>query len=399
MNRYLTFLIIEYRRITKCLGMMLASLAGSAALILGGIAGAGLLLYHSSMLSPVRIGIVFDGGSKTMSQALGLAETMNSFSSVCKFEEMPDAEEALNALSVNELQAVMIFPKHFARDLVNGANTPAELITGDFPLPETALFREILQDGVVLIDSGESSIYAINDAWTAFRSDRSFDDMNTEVTEMFIMEVLQRNKVYQDHRLSRFSFAGMLQLGFLLLLPLLISLNFGFLYGKNDLSVERKLVPYGLTRRGIALTKIFAVSSVLWLCSMLIIFLQEAILGHIIFIRGLYHPSLLFCLALWLPILSMTAFVHLIYSWDNGNQTGYVLLLVITLLMILTSGTFLPVSFLPGPVQKISELLPLTWWRRFLMDIVLKRNCALSAVICFALFLAGWLFSKGGERA
>ena len=381
------------------MGMMLASLLGSAVLILTGIAGAGLLLYHSSMLSPVRIGIVFPQGSKTMSQAIGLAETMNSFSSVCEFKEMHDAEEALNALSRSELQAVMIFPKHFARDLENGTNTPAELITGDSPLPETILFREILQDGVVLIDSGESSIYAINDAWTAFQSDRSFDEMNAEVTETFIMEVIQRNRVYQDHRLSRFSFAGMLQLGFLLLLPLLISLNFGFLYGKNDLSIEQKLVPYGFSRRGIAGTKIFAIASVLWLFSMLIIFLQEVVVEHFTFIQGLYHPSLLFCLALWLPILSMTAFVHLIFSWDNGNRTGYVLLLIITLFMILTSGTFLPVSFLPGPVRKISGFLPFTWWRRFLMDIVLQRNFVLSAVICIVIFLAGWLFSKGGERA
>ena len=167
------------------MGMMLMSMIGSAALILGGIAGAGLLLYHSSMLSPVRIGVVFPQGSKTMSQAISLVETMNSFSSVCEIQEMHDAEEALDALSRSELQAVMIFPKHFARDLVNGANTPAELITGDSPLPETTLFREILQDGVVLIDSGESAIYAINDAWSSYQSDRSFDDMNMEVTETF----------------------------------------------------------------------------------------------------------------------------------------------------------------------------------------------------------------------
>ena len=381
------------------MGMMLMSMIGSAALILGGIAGAGLLLYHSSMLSPVRIGVVFPQGSKTMSQAISLVETMNSFSSVCEIKEMHDADEALDALSRSELQAVMIFPKHFARDLVNGANTPAELITGDSPLPETTLFREILQDGVVLIDSGESAIYAINDAWSSYQSDRSFDDMNTEVTETFIMEVIQRGKVYQDHKLSRLSFAGMLQLGLLLLLPLLISLNFGFLYGKNDLSVERKLLPYGLTCHGIALTKIFAVASVLWLISMLTIFLQEIVLDHITFIQGLYHPSLLFCLALWLPFLSMASFVHLICSWDNGNRTGYVLLLIITLLMVLTSGTFLPVSFLPVPVRRFSEFLPFTWWRRFLMDLVLKRNFALSAVICSVIFLAGWLFSKGGERA
>ena len=193
------------------MGMMLMSMIGSAALILGGIAGAGLLLYHSSMLSPVRIGVVFPQGSKTMSQAISLVETMNSFSSVCEIQEMHDAEEALDALSRSELQAVMIFPKHFARDLVNGANTPAELITGDSPLPETTLFREILQDGVVLIDSGESAIYAINDAWSSYQSDRSFDDMNMEVTETFIMEVIQRGKVYQDHKLSRLSFAGMLR--------------------------------------------------------------------------------------------------------------------------------------------------------------------------------------------
>ncbi len=399
MKRYMTFLIIEYKRIFRCLFMMLASLAGSAALILAGIAGAGLLLYHSSMLSPVRIGMVFPENSRVMGQAVGLAETMSSISSVCTFEELHDAEEAVDALSRGELQAVMVFPEHFAGDLVNGANTPAELITGKSPLPETILFREILQDGVVLIDSGESAIYAINDAWSAFRSDRSFDEMNLEVTETFIMEVLQRGKVYQNHRLSRFSFTGILQLGLWLLLPLLISLNFGFLYGKNDLSIERKLVPCGLSRRGIGLMKIFAVSSVLWLVSMLFIFLQEIVLGHIRFTQGLVHPTLPLCLALWLPILSMSAFVHLVYSWDSGNGTGYVLLLVLTMLMILTSGTFLPVSFLPAPIRKISYLLPLTWWRRFLMDIVLQRNFALSAGICAVIFLAGWLFSGGGERA
>ena len=72
------------------MGMMLMSMIGSAALILGGIAGAGLLLYHSSMLSPVRIGVVFPQGSKTMSQAISLVETMNSFSSVCEIKEMHD---------------------------------------------------------------------------------------------------------------------------------------------------------------------------------------------------------------------------------------------------------------------------------------------------------------------
>ena len=137
----------------------------------------------------------------------------------------------------------------------------------------------------------------------------------------------------------------------------------------------------------------------LWLVSMLFIFLQQIVLGHIRFTQGLVHPTLPLCLALWLPILSMSAFVHLVYSWDSGNGTGYVLLLVLTMLMILTSGTFLPVSFLPAPIRKISYLLPLTWWRRFLMDIVLQRNFALSAGICAVIFLAGWFFSGGGERA
>ena len=114
-SRYFAFLIIEYKKALRCICHMLFSITLSIGLILGGIAGAGLLLYHSGLLDPVKVGVIVADESRSLNIAINMLESMESFTSVCEIVTIPDEDTALSMLESRELASIVVLPPHFTR--------------------------------------------------------------------------------------------------------------------------------------------------------------------------------------------------------------------------------------------------------------------------------------------
>lgn len=393
-SRYFAFLIIEYKKAFRCIGHMLFSITCSIGLILGGIAGAGLLLYHSGLLEPVKVGVVVSDESKSLNIAINMLESMESFTSVCEIITVPDEDTAVQMLENRELESIVVLPPHFYSDLVHGTNTPARVISSEHSLLESDLFKEILRDGVILIDTGEAAIYAVNDTWADRDTGESFNEMNQSVTMDFINAVLLRDRLFKPHSTSMISFPILIELGLLAVFPLLFCLNFGFFYTSQDFIVEQKLRLYGMRPKMIALTKIFVMGSVVWILASVLLFAGIHVVSMLPMSIPVYAPSGMFYLGLLPVMLSVAAFFHLLYSYSRGDRSGGGIWLMLSIAMVLLSGAFLPVSCLPEILQKISGFLPLTWWTRSVVSLATGHGLRTAHGVCALIFFIGWGGSK-----
>ena len=389
-SRYFAFLIIEYKKALRCICHMLFSITLSIGLILGGIAGAGLLLYHSGLLDPVKVGVVVADESRSLNIAINMLESMESFTSVCEIVTIPDEDTALSMLESRELASIVVLPPHFYSDLVYGTNTPARVVSSEHSLLESDLFREILRDGVLLIDTGEAAIYAVNDTWEKYDTGEDFNEMNQSVTMDFINAVLLRDRLFKAHRTSMISFPILIELGLLSVFPLLFGLNFGFFYTSQDYVVEQKLRLYGMRPKMIALAKIFVMGSTMWILAAGLLFAGTHIIDFLPFAIPVYAPSAMFYLGLLPMMLSVAAFFHLLYSHSKGDRSGGGIWLILTIIMVLLSGIFLPVSCLPKVLQNVSAFLPLTWWSRYVIGLATGHGLRAALGVCALIFCIGW---------
>ena len=130
--------------------------------IAGGIA-AGYFMQQSQIFKSVQVGVVIPGEEETSRLIAQFLASMDSVKSVCEFVYL-DEKEAEKKLHDGTLQAVVKLPENFYEDMDSGKNTPAVI---DFPSQtkwNTYMFRELLMDGISLVQTTEAGVYAALDA-------------------------------------------------------------------------------------------------------------------------------------------------------------------------------------------------------------------------------------------
>ena len=342
--------VIQYIRI-NCKRMVSHGLYAVLALLVTGILLVGLLfvlskaMEKSSILEPIQVGMIIPEGEATTRMAARLIGGMESVQSVAELKEV-SKEDGEEALAKGELEALIRFPENFYEAINNGTNTPVEVVLRNDSLLASKAFRELVLDGLSYIRTSEASIYAVEEqvlAETAEGKVLSCDVYTADaiMTELYTQQVLKRNKIFTQEEYSAFEGVEIstyyLVAGILLLLYFQ-GMAFGFYYDKQSLKTEKVLRIAGIHPMLPAVMKTLCMACSLFVMALLLCGLLGKVDSNL---------TLKLALGMWPVLFALAGIFHLLYSLVGESFWGGMVILLLGILGILTSGVIYPVCFLP----------------------------------------------------
>jgi len=395
MSCLLQYIRLEYKKTAKSFLRILSSLLLAVVLIFAATAGAGYLLYHAGIFEPVRISFVIPDNESVTKAAVNMVGMMDSVKSICRFEYDTE-EEARKKVREDRVQAAVILPEDFYNDVNYGKNTPVRIVFGKSITLNTAVFKELVNDGTSYIGITESAIYAVTDTSREYAMSLSVGDMENLLTDVFLQTVFQRGSSFNKTVLSptgRFDIRQYYTAVVFAAVLLFAGLNFGFLYRRREKAVEEKLKICGVGPVKTGLVRILVMTSVLFGLSVVLYAAGSAAAEKFLKTGIGFAPRNIIRL---LPAaFSMAAFFHLIYSLCKSEMHAGMVLLMTDLIMLLAGGCILPVVYLPEFFQKAGQWLPLTFWRTYFTGVFFgdpATGTALKMVLA-----AGVVFAAAGE--
>ena len=172
MRTRLVYLRLELKRAWKRFPHMMA---GAIALLL--LVGAAALLsaralYGERAVGRVAVGVILPEGDGLARQAVSMLSSLDSVESLCDFKYM-DREEALRQLEKGQVYAVMEVPPQFVEDIINGKNTPVQIILPQGGGVESRIFMELTEAGEATLEASQAGIYAGDQLLEVYSMERS----------------------------------------------------------------------------------------------------------------------------------------------------------------------------------------------------------------------------------
>ena len=365
MKVFYTYLMLELKKGFSLFRKTIGSMCGLL-LILGiGIFLISHFIFQSTSFETVHVGLTISKEDDATRLVSRVVSSMDSVSSICKFYYM-EKEEALRNLENGDLQVVIDLPDNFYQDVDFGINTPATVY---FPYNTTineAVFGELLIDGVSIIQTSESAVYASFDVAKNKELLVEWNQIGNIISRIYINMALMRNKIFNQTVFSSMGSANIYEYYFasgITIFLLLSGLNFGLFYKSKLKAVEQKLKLYGMTEWKIGLVRICVMTLLLWIQG-LILYFAGCLCSKLFetsFLR--FDISVLFAL---IPLcIGISAFFHFVYRVAREGMQGTVLLLILIIGMVLCSGAVVPTAYIPDAVKKIGSIMPLTFWEAY----------------------------------
>ena len=311
----------------------------------------------------------------------GLASAMQSTKSICRMRYV-DEPEAMEQLANGQVQAVLIFPEHFYKDLDEGNDSFVRLCVPQESDVSLQTFQELLQDGArkstrlnSILWTAEAGVSAVLEQAQYGNTKIAYQDIGLKVATNYLKTALTRTGLYDSIVCSPFGEYEQKQYYFstgLILVLLFTGLCFARLYTGETRVVEQKLSLYGMGAGKIAFGKIVAMTNVLFFLA----FLAYGIGCIVTYYLGI---SFLFwnmrvLLGLYLFCLLFAVGYHLIYCIAGKSTEGMLVLLALELFIVLASGMLIPVDYLPKFVQQISHWTPLYHLNRYNLELLFGNS-------------------------
>lgn len=318
-----------------------------------------------TVLEPVEIAVVIPKEESLIRLGAQYLSSMDSLESICNFNYMEE-DIALEKLENNEVQAVIVFPENFYEDVYSGVNTPAVIYFSENTTLNVDLFRELLTDGVSMLQISEAGVYSVLKVTKTDRPEMKRSKIGDFVADKYIKALLDRGRVFDTYISSPYGKVNSTQYyyGVFMLLALLIySVNFGFLYKRQERVLSEKLRMEGLGKIQLALIKTLVITTILWMIAVLI-YIISYYLSEILRIYFIYWDTYVI-FALWPMCLVIATYVNAVYIWCGNNVQGTTVLLMFNIIMVICAGIVIPSSYLPDGFLGLSKFIPATGWHRY----------------------------------
>lgn len=359
------YLWMELKRSIRILKKTLLNFILVIVMLTAGIAAVSYTMLQSRIFQQIEVGVAAPGEDSTTQLVVQFISAMKSVRSVCNFRYM-DEESAREALEEGALQAVVLLPEDFYEDVDSGVNTPAQILIPENASLNVQVFRELLGDGVSLLQTAEAGVYATYDVLREEEAVMKAADIGDYLAEQYVIAALERRKLYEEQVVSPFGNMVSVQYYYLsicLVVLLMAGLNMGYLYRRQNRAVEQKLTVYGLNGWKSVLLKMLVMSLFVYVLSLLLYgaglwLTRYTALECVYWYSGALAGLLLLSVAI-------SAYFHMIYVLANDGVRGISVLLAVNVGMILVSGLILPTAYLPKWAQCIGEVLPLGIWSAY----------------------------------
>lgn len=349
----------------------------------GGITAMSAAFTQSQVFRQIEVGVVMSDKDAVTQLAVQFISAMKSVRSVCNFRYM-DENAAKTGLKEGDLQAVILLPVNFYDDVYTGKNTPAQILFPEQSDLNTEVFRELLADGVSLLQTAEAGIYAAYEIVSEEETVMSRGEIGNDLTEEYMRLALERQKVYDEQIVSPYGKLISVQYYYLavcLIILLMAGLHMGYLYRKQGRALGQKLALYGLGGWKSTMIKVTVMTISLYVTAFVVYGAGILLTMYTTLELVYWYPLVLGNLLLL--CISISAFFHLIFVLTGGGVQSITVLLAVNVSMILAAGLLLPSVYLPDWLEAIGTVLPLHIWMEYMEEILYGHtDAAVVGSIC-----------------
>lgn len=362
MKTWIAFFIVECKRTGKTLLKSIGSFCACLLLTAVLVAAFSAIMQNAQVFQKVNIGIAIPEGESISRLATQYISSMDSVRSVCDFYYL-DEQEAVEQLKQGTLQAVVLLPEGFYHDVQVGINPPAQIYFPKDAAQNTQVFEELVTAGVSFLQTAEAGVYAALDTASYYGVELQGAGLGDTIAYLFAHQMLKRDSVYSAKMLStmgNLSVAEYYYAAGLVILLMMCGIQFGFLYGKRNRSVEDKLKIRGVGSLRQSVVKILVMTEFLYVTGLLYYFAGIGVAGwtktYFVFYEGTtWYALLLLC-------LGIAIYFHVLYELSGSSSQAAVFVFAVNVITISGAGVLIPEAYLGKEIAGISHFLPMKYW-------------------------------------
>lgn len=407
MKTWIAFFIVECKRTGKTLLKSIGSFCACLLLTAVLVAAFSAIMQNAQVFQKVNIGIAIPEGESISRLATQYISSMDSVRSVCDFYYL-DEQEAVEQLKQGTLQAVVLLPEGFYHDVQVGINPPAQIYFPKDAAQNTQVFEELVTAGVSFLQTAEAGVYAALDTASYYGVELQGAGLGDTIAYLFAHQMLKRDSVYSAKMLStmgNLSVAEYYYAAGLVILLMICGIQFGFLYGKRNRSVEDKLKIRGVGSIRQSVVKILVMTEFLYVTGLLYYFAGIGVAGwtktYFVFYQGTtWYALLLLC-------LGIAIYFQVLYELSGSSSQAAVFVFAVNVITIIGAGVLIPEAYLGKEIAGISHFLPMKYWNvyaaRMLEGEISKDSVAGTVFFLLMGMAAGgflsWRNEKSGQQS
>lgn len=407
MKTWIAFFIVECKRTWKTLLKSIGSFCACLLLTAVLVAAFSAIMQNAQVFQKVNIGIAIPEGESISRLATQYISSMDSVRSVCDFYYL-DEQEAVEQLKQGTLQAVVVLPEGFYHDVQVGINPPAQIYFPKDVAQNTQVFEELVTAGVSFLQTAEAGVYAALDTASYYGIELQGAGLGDTIAYLFVNQMLKRDSIYSARMLSsmgNLSVAEYYYAAGLVILLMMCGIQFGFLYGKRNRSVEDKLKIRGVGSIRQSVVKILVMTEFLYVTGLLYYFAGIGIAGwtktYFVFYQGTtWYALLLLC-------LGIAIYFHVLYELSGSSSQAAVFVFAVNVITIIGAGVLIPEAYLGKEIAGISHFLPMKYWNVYaagMLEGELSKDSVAGTVFFLLMGMAAggflsWRNEKSGQQS
>lgn len=407
MKTWIAFFIVECKRTGKTLLKSIGSFCACLLLTAVLVAAFSAIMQNAQVFQKVNIGIAIPEGESISRLATQYISSMDSVRSVCDFYYL-DEQEAVEQLKQGTLQAVVVLPEGFYHDVQVGINPPAQIYFPKDAVQNTQVFEELVTAGVSFLQTAEAGVYAALDTASYYGVELQGAGLGDTIAYLFVNQMLKRDSVYSARMLSsmgNLSVAEYYYAAGLVILLMMCGIQFGFLYGKRNRSVEDKLKIRGVGSIRQSVVKILVMTEFLYVTGLLYYFAGIGIAGwtktYFVFYQGTtWYALLLLC-------LGIAIYFQVLYELSGSSSQAAVFVFAVNVITIIGAGVLIPEAYLGKEIAGISRFLPMKYWNVYaagMLEGEISKDSVAGTVFFLLMGMAAggflsWRNEKSGQQS
>ena len=407
MKTWIAFFIVECKRTWKTLLKSIGSFCACLLLTAVLVAAFSAIMQNAQVFQKVNIGIAIPEGESISRLATQYISSMDSVRSVCDFYYL-DEQESVEQLKQGTLQAVVVLPEGFYHDVQVGINPPAQIYFPKDAVQNTQVFEELVTAGVSFLQTAEAGVYAALDTASYYGIELQGAGLGDTIAYLFVNQMLKRDSVYSARMLSsmgNLSVAEYYYAAGLVILLMMCGIQFGFLYGKRNRSVEDKLKICGVGSIRQSVVKILVMTEFLYVTGLLYYFAGIGIAirtgTYFVLYQGkIWYVLLLLC-------LGIAIYFQVLYELSGSSSQAAVFVFAVNVITIIGAGVLIPEAYLGKEVAGISRFLPMKYWNVYaagMLEGEISKDSVAGTVFFLLMGMAvggflSWRNEKSGQQS
>ena len=407
MKTWIAFFIVECKRTWKTLLKSIGSFCACLLLTAVLVAAFSAIMQNAQVFQKVNIGIAIPEGESISRLATQYISSMDSVRSVCDFYYL-DEQEAVEQLKQGTLQAVVVLPEGFYHDVQVGINPPAQIYFPKDAVQNTQVFEELVTAGGSFLQTAEAGVYAALDTASYYGIELQGAGLGDTIAYLFVNQMLKRDSVYSARMLSsmgNLSVAEYYYAAGLVILLMMCGIQFGFLYGKRNRSVEDKLKICGVGSIRQSVVKILVMTEFLYVTGLLYYFAGIGIAirtgTYFVLYQGkIWYVLLLLC-------LGIAIYFQVLYELSGSSSQAAVFVFAVNVITIIGAGVLIPEAYLGKEVAGISRFLPMKYWNVYaagMLEGEISKDSVAGTVFFLLMGMAvggflSWRNEKSGQQS